>query len=72
VSGVYPNGQTNGLMSLERKVLVGFGIASVLLVVIGSLSYVSVVRFRTSAAEVDHTNQVLNSLSGLLTDLGMS
>ncbi|HTQ96752.1 MAG TPA: CHASE3 domain-containing protein, partial [Candidatus Acidoferrum sp.] len=72
MSGVYPNGQSNGLLSLERKVLVGFGMASILLVVIGSLSYVSVMRFRSSAAEVDHTNQVLNSLSGLITDLAVA
>jgi PAS domain S-box-containing protein len=63
------NGQRSGLYSLERKVLFGFAFAAVVLVVIGVLSYISLVRSRADARWVDHTYQVQNSLSGLVSDL---
>lgn len=64
-----PKVQSSGLYSLERKVLWGFGIAAAVLIVIGAFSYWSVVRFRMDAHQVDHTHQVLNALTELLTDL---
>lgn len=59
----------SGLYSLERKVRFGFAVAAIVLVLIGTFSYVSVVRFRADARQVDHTHQVLNSLTQLLADL---
>ncbi len=64
-----PNGSSSGLRSLERSMRLGFVVAAVLLLLIGLLSYYSVVRFRADAREVDHTDQVLNTLSELLSDL---
>ena len=61
--------QRSGLYSLERKVHLGFGVAALVLVLIGVFSYASVVRFRMDAHQVDHTHQVLNSLTELLSDL---
>ncbi len=58
-----------GLHSLERKVLIGFGSAAILLLLMGTFSYVSVVRFRADARQVDHTHQVLTALTQLLADL---
>jgi CHASE3 domain sensor protein len=59
----------SGLDSLERRVRLGFFVAAVVLVLIGVLSYASVVRFRGDARQVDHTHQVLNSLAELRSDL---
>jgi CHASE3 domain sensor protein len=63
------NAQPSGLRSLERNVLFGFGAAAMVLFLIGLLSYLSVARFRNDARLVDHTHQVLNSLSKLLSNL---
>ena len=60
---------SSGLDSLERKVRYGFVVAAILLVLIGLLSYYSVVRFRADARQVEHTHQVLNSLKDLLSGL---
>ena len=64
-----PNSPASGLDSLERKVRLGFVVAAVLLLLIGVLSYYSVVRFRADARQVEHTHQVLNSLKDLLSSL---
>lgn len=66
------NGQPLGLRTLERKVLFGFGLAAVVLAIIGVLSYVSMLHFRSDARQVDHTHQVLDSLSDLETDLAVA
>jgi len=58
----------SGLHSLEKKVLFGFAVAALLLVVIGALSYLSVTRSRVDAKSVEHTHLVLNSLSDTLSD----
>ena len=63
------NSPASGLDSLERKVRFGFVVAAILLLLIGLLSYYSVVRFRADARQVEHTHQVLNSLNGLLSSL---
>jgi len=59
----------SGLYSLERKVLFGSAVAAVLLVVIGIISYRSVLQFRTDTVLVNHTNDVRSSLSNLLSQL---
>jgi PAS domain S-box-containing protein len=58
----------SGLYSLEKKVLFGFVVAALLLVIIGALSYLSVMRYRVDAKWVEHTHQVLDSLSDTLSD----
>ena len=63
------NAATSGLYSLERKVLFGLALAGIVLALIGVLSYVSVVRSRAEAQLVDHTHEVLDSLSQLRSDL---
>jgi PAS domain S-box-containing protein len=62
------NPSTN-LSTLERKVRFGFALAAVALVAVGILTYVSVLRFHEDAGLVEHTHQVLNSLSELLSGL---
>ena len=61
--------ETSGLYSLERKVLFGFLFAAIVLVLIGILSYASVVRARGDAHMVAHTHEVLNALSDLAANL---
>jgi len=61
--------RASGLDSLERKVRLGFFAAAIVLVLIGVLSYLSVVRFGTDTRMVDHTYQVLNSLTELLSEM---
>ncbi len=63
------NGQSLGLRSLERNVLLGFALAAAVLLLIGVLAFISVVRFSADARQVDHTHQVLNALSKLRNDL---
>jgi PAS domain S-box-containing protein len=62
----------SGLHSLERKVLLGFTLAAVVLVVLGLFSYRSVVQSRAEAQLVSHTHEVLNSLSTMLSDISMA
>ena len=57
------------LLALERRVFYGFALAAVVLVLLGVVSYSSVVRFRADVGMVGHTRQVLNALSTLLADL---
>jgi CHASE3 domain sensor protein len=59
----------SGLRALERNVLLGFGVAAIVLLLIAVFSYVNLVRFRTDAKLVAHTHEVLNTLSELLSDL---
>ncbi len=54
---------------LERKVRGGFALAAAVLILVGALTYISVVRFAEDAWPVDHTHQVLNSLSELVSSL---
>jgi PAS domain S-box-containing protein len=63
------NEPKSGLYSLEKKVLFGFALAAIVLVLIGVFSYRSVVRSREDARLVTHTHQVLNSLSDLLSEV---
>jgi PAS domain S-box-containing protein len=69
VRATHHEAEASGLQSLERKVRLGFIGAATVLVLIGLLSYFSVVRFRADARRVEHTDQVLNSLTELLWDL---
>jgi hypothetical protein len=69
VHDAHHEAEASGLHSLERKVRLGFAIAATVLVLIGLLSYFSVVRFRSDTRRVNHTHQVLNSLTELLWDL---
>ena len=68
-------GSTNGqvresaLHSLEQKVRLGLAVAAVVLVLIGVLSFISIVRFHRDVRLVDHTHQVQNSLTELMADL---
>jgi PAS domain S-box-containing protein len=68
-------GATNGrtrksvLNSLEQKVRFGLAVAAVVLVLIGAVSYISIVRFRRDVRLVDHTHRVQNSLTELMGDL---
>src|ERR1700741_1637870 len=55
-----------GLAATERKVRLGFIFALACLAVIGAVSYLSVARLNESAARVEHTHQVLDSLELLL------
>jgi CHASE3 domain sensor protein len=55
--------------SLERKVRFGFALAALALIVVGILTYISVLRFRADAGLVDHTHQVLNALSELVSSV---
>jgi len=69
VDDTFHNEQLSGLRSLERKVSFGFIVALLVLLLIGALSYFSVLRSREDNAWIDHTHQVLDSLSGLVSDL---
>jgi CHASE3 domain sensor protein len=55
-----------GLVSAERKVRLGFGLALACLVLIAVVSYLSVVRVNENRAWVEHTHEVLSSLELLL------
>jgi PAS domain S-box-containing protein len=63
------NVHPSGLRALERSVFMGFAVAAVVLVLIGVLSLVNLLRFRTDAQLVEHTHEVLNSLSELSSNL---
>ena len=60
---------SSNLFSLERKVRSAFAVAAAALILVGVLTYISVLRFREDAALVDHTHQVLNSLSELVSSV---
>ena len=53
-------------MSTRRKVYVGFAVALVCLVLVGAISYLSVLGLNDSARWVDHTRTVLSRLDRLL------
>jgi PAS domain S-box-containing protein len=57
------------LISTERKVGFGFAFALACLVVVGVVSYLSVVRLNEDAAWVEHTHEVLGRLDSLLAAL---
>jgi hypothetical protein len=57
------------LHSLEQKARVGLAVAAVVLILIGALSYISTVRLHRDVGLVDHTHQVQNSLTQLMSDL---
>jgi PAS domain S-box-containing protein len=57
------------LFSLERKVRFGFALAAAALILVGALTYVSVLRFREDAGEVDHSHHVLFALADLQASL---
>jgi PAS domain S-box-containing protein len=57
------------LFALERKVRFGFALAAAALIAVGILTYISVLRFREDAGLVDHTHQVLNGLSELVSSI---
>ncbi|HZZ15521.1 MAG TPA: CHASE3 domain-containing protein, partial [Candidatus Sulfotelmatobacter sp.] len=54
------------LSSTERKVRFGFVLALACLLIVGAISYLSVVRLSEKAAWVDHTYEVLNRLQSLV------
>jgi PAS domain S-box-containing protein len=64
-----PAADSSNLFSLERKVRFGFALAAVALIALGILTYTSVLRFREDAGLVDHSHQVLNTLSELVSSL---
>lgn len=47
----------------------GFALAAATLLLVGTLTYMSVLRFREDAGMVDHTHRVLNGLAELSTSL---
>ncbi|HEX4151795.1 MAG TPA: CHASE3 domain-containing protein [Steroidobacteraceae bacterium] len=54
------------LSSMERRVRFGFLLALACLLIVGAISYLSVVRLNEKAAWVDHTHEVLNRLQSLV------
>ncbi|MCX6952047.1 MAG: PAS domain S-box protein [Verrucomicrobia bacterium] len=52
--------------ALHRKVLAGFGVALACLGIIGTVSFLAVVRLREDARSVAHTHEVLGNLDSLL------
>lgn len=59
----------SGLHSFERKVLLGFAAAIVLLAFLGALSYLGAVRSSEDSRSVIHTQQVRGALSELVSGL---
>jgi PAS domain S-box-containing protein len=56
-------------LSLERRTTLGFGIAALALLLIGSVAWWNAGRYRETVLRVDHTHQVLNRLERVLTDV---
>ncbi len=54
------------LAAAQRKIRVGFALALICLVIVGAISYLSVVRLTEHAAAVRHTQEVLGTLESLL------
>jgi PAS domain S-box-containing protein len=55
-----PSGHSS--LPMERKVWLGFGVALLLLAVVGLTAYAEVVKLRSNDVWVDHTHQVISSL----------
>jgi len=64
-----PDAEGRILFSAERKVRAGFALALAVLILIGGMSYFSLVRLREDRVWVDHTHQVIASLRLVLSIL---